>query len=358
MLAGTAYLVRGLQLVLGTSKRALTERAEEMGNEDDDIPLAHRGGDSSNTPEVSSPAPSTVTLELPDQISEPVSPPRTQDSAQVRGTGGPPEEAQTLQEPSIQPTMRQDTLPPTRAQRWAVKIDRNLDIFTYSTTFLLIGIPVYYTTGYAMPVQLSLNILAYFAALSLPSKYKQYLHPVLVASAITILGIWILALCRGDTLREGLLAYTTKTRYLQLWKGDKGLHKPGAGDIFSSVLDVSIVALALPMFQYRKELRRHAISILLPSLTLSTASLFSYPPLCHTLGISPQRSLSFAARSLTLALATPATSNLGGDLNLVAVLCIMSGILGVLVGPTILRLLRIPEGQFWSHSLSVNMMND
>lgn len=74
------------------------------------------------------------------------------------------------------------------------------------------------------------------------------------------------------------------------------------------------------------------------------ASLFGYPALCYAVGISSQRSLSFATRSLTLALATPSTMNLGGDLDLVAVLCIMSGILGVLIGPTMLRWLKIPEG--------------
>lgn len=63
------------------------------------------------------------------------------------------------------------------------------------------------------------------------------------------------------------------------------------------------------------------------------------------IGISPGRSLSFPSRSLTLALATPATQNLGGDLSLVAVLCILSGIMGVLIGPQLLDLLRIPQGK-------------
>jgi putative effector of murein hydrolase len=61
--------------------------------------------------------------------------------------------------------------------------------------------------------------------------------------------------------------------------------------------------------------------------------------------MSPSRSLSFPSRSLTLALATPATQNLGGDLGLVAVLCILSGILGVLIGPQLLDLLGIPQGK-------------
>src|SRR5450432_11426 len=38
----TAYMVRFLQWLLGSSKRATVERAEEMGNEDDGIPLTAR----------------------------------------------------------------------------------------------------------------------------------------------------------------------------------------------------------------------------------------------------------------------------------------------------------------------------
>ncbi|KAI9873169.1 MAG: hypothetical protein M1830_000753 [Pleopsidium flavum] len=347
MLAATAYFFRGLQIILKTSKRGITERAEELGTENDQIPLTQGTRTQVNT--FDTPSAATSTLDVPNlnQTTDLAAPPRTQDPAQVRGTGGPPTSASLSETIILPPPLRQDPLPLTRAQKWAAVINRNLDTYTYSTLFLLIGIPIYYANGYAMPLHLTLNILAYFAALSLPARYKRVLHPVLVSSALTILGIWVLAVCRRESLHEGLRAYSTKTRYLQLWNGagkKEGLRRPGAGDVFGSVLDVSIVALALPMFQYRNELKRHFLSIIIPNLTISVASLFGYPLLCHAIGISSKRSLSFAARSLTLALATPATANLGGDLNLVAVLCIMSGILGVLVGPVLLKWLRIPDG--------------
>jgi putative effector of murein hydrolase len=217
----------------------------------------------------------------------------------------------------------------------------------------LIGMPLYYATGYAAALQLSLNVLAYFTALSLPSRWQRFLHPVLVSSAITILSIWLFALTRGSTLTAALHAYSTKTGYLKLWTGHPNLPKPGAGDLFASLLDASIVALALPMFQYRHELRRHFLPIALPNILIATASLFGYPAICVSLGISPARSLSFASRSLTLALATPATSNLGGDLNLVAVLCIMSGIIGVLVGSQLLRWLKIPEDDYVTRGVTL-----
>jgi len=83
---------------------------------------------------------------------------------------------------------------------------------------------------------------------------------------------------------------------------------------------------------------------MIPNISIAIASFFLYPLLCHSIGISPARSLSFPSRSLTLALAQPATQNLGGDLSLVAVLALLSGIMGVLVGPQMLKMLRIPEG--------------
>lgn len=85
--------------------------------------------------------------------------------------------------------------------------------------------------------------------------------------------------------------------------------------------------------------------IFIPTISIAIGSLFGYPFLCHAIGISTARSLSFPSRSLTLALATPATQNLGGDLSLVAVLCILSGIMGVLIGPQLLDLLNIPQGE-------------
>lgn len=353
MFATTAYFTRGLQLLLGSSKRAIIERAEEMGVEDDDIPLTQLTRNPP-TPEASS-TDLGETDYSPGEASQNIAlPSRTQNPSQVRITNGPPEsETLTTTTPS-QPRPRQDPLPPTRPQKWATLINIHLDTLTYALLFLLIGLPIYYSTSYTMPAHLTLSILTYFLALSLPPRHKRIIHPVLLSSSLTILLIWLLALSKRSTLHAALLTYSTKTRYVQLFNDDgPHLPPPGAGDVFGSVLDVSIVALALPMFQYRLELKRHFPGIILPNVLMATGSLFGYPSLCRALGISPARSLSFASRSLTLALATPATQNLGGDLQLVAVLCIMSGVMGVLVGPTLLTWLRIPEDDYVTRGVTL-----
>lgn len=260
MMCVTAYLTRGLQLLLGSSKRTMTERAEEMGDENDMIPLTQRNNSMpselpsrsasmSGLPSSGLPSPSS-----PDDLA---SPGRAQDPSQVTGTGGPPVDDRAEE---IQPfILRQNPIPPSRAQNWAAKLNAHLDLVTYGILFI-VSLPVYYAADYAMPTQLTLTVLAYFAALALPPKWRRFLHPVMVSSAVTIVGIWVLALCRGDSLQDGLGAYSTKARYFQLWDGGSDLRRPGAGDVFGSILDVSIVALALPMFQYRKELNRHVSS--------------------------------------------------------------------------------------------------
>lgn len=214
MFAVTAWLVRGLQILVGSSKRAITERAEEMGAENDAIPLA-----------VSSNLTSTDTI----------SPIQEQEQAVIRDSRDPSNSPETESPPpeAISSTIpvQQDPLPLTRAQIWAAFINRNLDILTYSVMFLFIGIPVYYATGYAMPIQLTFNVLAYFAAQSLPVRWKQFLHPVLLSSGITIIGLWILGLIRGNNLDEILGTYKTGTRYTAYWDGEKNLPLPGAGDI-------------------------------------------------------------------------------------------------------------------------------
>lgn len=200
-----------------------------------------------------------------------------------------------------------------------------------------------------MPLHLTTTVLMYLAALSLPPTWKQILHPVLVSAFATVLAIWLFGLVRGQQLSPVLQEYTTGLKYLQLWEAAH-IHttrdlRPGAGDVLGTVLDASIVSLALPMHQYRRELVAHFAAIVLPSVALAVGSLYAYPALCFAVGIAPARSLAFASRSLTLALAIPATENLGGDRNTVAAVAIMSGIVGALVGGRVLSWLRIPEGE-------------
>ncbi|KAH6712067.1 LrgB-like family-domain-containing protein, partial [Leptodontidium sp. MPI-SDFR-AT-0119] len=353
VMAATAYLVRGLQLLLGSSKRAITARAEEMGNESDGIPLTDITPGRNNSDATIPTSGASTPRFIDDSTNDLIAPQRAQDPSLIRGTGGPPEDNITPPATLRQNPLLQAPLPLTRAQRWAAFINSNIDRFTYLTLSLFVGLPIYYGTGYAMPAQLTLTIMAYFTALALPPNWKRVFHPVLVSAAITVLGVYILGVIHGDSLSQSLHSFKTGTSYLDLWHGKKNLKAPGAGDILVSVLDAGIVALALPMFAYRQELKRHFFAIVIPNVSVSIGSLFGYPAVCYAIGISAERSLAFAARSLTLALATPAVQNLGGDVNTIAALAIMSGILGALVGTQMLDWMRIPEDDYVTRGVTL-----
>ncbi|KAK2056038.1 hypothetical protein LY76DRAFT_618143 [Colletotrichum caudatum] len=352
MIALAAYLTRGLQLLLGSSKRAITERAEEMGNETDEIPIADTPPRTDSVPgsRTISAAPSSLSLNTL------APPPRSLNashnfapaaSSPITPSG---EEAETPQNAALPP---QVPVPMPRAQLWAAWICGHLNRLIYAAVFTFLGLPLYYTTGYAMPLHLSLILLIYFAAMSIPAHWRQYLHPVLVSSLFSVLGIWALAAIKGDGLPDTLRSFRTGANYTNLWLHASSGRSPGAGDILGTVLDASIVSLALPMYQYRRELRHNFAAVVLPNAAMAVGCLFSYPRICYAVGISAERSLAFASRSLTLALATPATANLGGDLNTVAAVAIMSGIVGVLFGQRMLAWMRIPEDDYITRGVTL-----
>ncbi|KAH7322770.1 LrgB-like family-domain-containing protein [Stachybotrys elegans] len=324
MMALAAYLTRALQLLVGTSKR--TPPAE------DDVSVA---------PSSFSQAASTVPLQTLPRLQLDGTPPAT-------SLEEPPRHAA----PSMLPAQAAPEL--ARAERWARRATTHFNTVLFACLLLFVGVPLYFSLGYAMPLHLSINTLAFFAAMAIPLPWRQYLHPVLVASLLTVLVIWPLALARGRSLPATLSEYRVGAKYLQLWSRAT-TQAPGAGDVYATLLDASIVSLALPMFQYRRELRAHFLPIVLPSVLIAVGSLFAYPPLCFAVGITAPRSLAFASRSLTLALATPATENLGGDVNTVAALAIISGIFGVLVGQRMLAAMRIPEDDYVTRGVTLGV---
>lgn len=169
---------------------------------------------------------------------------------------------------TVDETSHQD-LVSERCKKLTAILVRYKDSISYSIIFV-IGLPIYLVTGVGLPVQLGVNVLAYFVAFSLPQKQKKYIHPVLGCSALSIIGIWLLALLYSgihgipaqEALKVGLKEYSKGKKYLVLFDDanqSSGWQAkiPGAGDIFSSLLDIGIVGLGLPMFKYRQELKRH-----------------------------------------------------------------------------------------------------
>ncbi|KAK9473440.1 LrgB-like family-domain-containing protein [Dipodascopsis tothii] len=317
MMTACVYTVMALQKVLGVSKRAVVQRVEELPPyEDEDFYAATPA----TSRRVSLEAETIELTELP---------------------------ARPEPEPTRQPS--------ARAKRVAALVSRHFDVGLHVLIFLTVGLPVLYTTGYTLVAHMTLSALTLYLGMAFPPRVRRVLHPLFTCSGLTILGIYLLALTRGQTLTDGLDAYNTGRVYTALADAEYAGVLPGAGDVLKSMLHVSIVSLALPMFTYRADLRQYFLLLMIPNLLAGVVSFFAYPPICYAIGISATRSLAFVSRSVTLALASPLVMSLGGSQSLAAVTAVLSGVVGVLVGKQILRALKVREDDYLTIGITLGV---
>lgn len=239
--------------------------------------------------------------------------------------------------------------------------DNHLHHILYGLGFLA-TIFAYYFSWYVMPFQFFTAVCAFMIIVDFPFNInpgiKKFLHPVICSVALTWIVMLVSVMIKHHKvsyfLRE-LKDYKTGRTYLHLFDNDQFAYHvwPGAGDIFSTCMDVSIVGLSMPMYTHRLDLKRHFLSLIPPILLLCAASLTLYPLICSRIGISSDRSIGFVGRSITLALGTPTIQNLDGSVTIMAVTTVISGIIGVLSGGPMLDLLRVPEDDYVTRGVTL-----
>ncbi|KAF3769451.1 hypothetical protein M406DRAFT_244760 [Cryphonectria parasitica EP155] len=99
-------------------------------------------------------------------------------------------------------------------------------------------------------------------------------------------------------------------------------------DIATSILNAGIVSWGLKLFEYRHQIvSRGGLTVLITSSIVAIFNIIAWPLLAHRIGVRPAASnLSFAARSVTIALSIPAMGSLGGDASVNAVGVVVNGI--------------------------------
>lgn len=102
----------------------------------------------------------------------------------------------------------------------------------------------------------------------------------------------------------------------------------GAGDVATSILNAGIVSWGLKLFEYRHQIvSSGGLTVLATSLLASLLNVVAWPLLARAVGVRPASwDLSFAARSVTIALGGPAMKSLGGDPGVNAVGVVVNGI--------------------------------
>ncbi|KAG6364649.1 hypothetical protein INS49_006252 [Diaporthe citri] len=102
----------------------------------------------------------------------------------------------------------------------------------------------------------------------------------------------------------------------------------GAGDVATSILNAGIVSWGLKLFEYRHQIvSSGGFTVVVTSLLASLLNVVVWPLLAYAIGVRPASwDLSFAARSVTIALGGPALKSLGGDAGINAVGVVVNGV--------------------------------
>lgn len=228
--------------------------------------------------------------------------------------------------------------------------------FIYFTLFI-IGIPIYFVLNIALPLFMSINLLTFLAAITIvPPKIRRFLHPILSTSIATVLIIWAFAAMKGLGLKDCLNQfYSVDAKYSTLWSlsGYSG-PIPGAGDILFSTLDAGIVALAVPMYRYRKELRENLARMLVILLPCAAMSLFLWSSIAHLMGMDAIRSLAFAPRFMSTPLAIELANNIGADESITVILVVITGVIAAILKEQFFyRLMRVKRDDFLTVGLTM-----
>ena len=168
-------------------------------------------------------------------------------------------------------------------------------------------------------LHLSLTITAYLFSdwLYQKSGNRSLLHPVLVAVVLIVLILGV-----------------TGTGYPTYFEGAQFVH---------FFLGPATVALAVPLYRNFGQLKKLWLPLSLGLVAGSVTAALSAVLFAWLLGASPQTLLALAPKSVTAPVAMGITEKLGGPASLTAILVVSTGILGAVVGPTVLNWCRVDE---------------
>ncbi|WP_138495589.1 CidB/LrgB family autolysis modulator [Paenibacillus pinistramenti] len=147
------------------------------------------------------------------------------------------------------------------------------------------------------------------------SKPRVYFSPLLVTPIILVVCL--------------LLAKVSYTSYSQ------------GGKLLSDFLQPATIAFAVPLYKYFNVLKKYMVEIVVSVLSGSVAAMISSAFLAKWMHLDASLINSLVPRSVTTPIAMNVSQVIGGIPSITAIFVIITGILGTMIGPVILKLFRI-----------------
>ncbi len=115
------------------------------------------------------------------------------------------------------------------------------------------------------------------------------------------------------------------------------------GDMILFLLGPSVVALGVPLYQRRAEVKQRLLPIFAGITAGSIVSIITVAGIILLMGGSEQLALTVAPKSVTTPIAISLSTKFGGIVPLTAAVVVMTGCLGAVIGPGLCRLLKIDD---------------
>ncbi|WP_416367206.1 CidB/LrgB family autolysis modulator [Paenibacillus sanfengchensis] len=116
------------------------------------------------------------------------------------------------------------------------------------------------------------------------------------------------------------------------------------GKWLSAMLQPATIAFAVPLYKYYNVLKKHAVEILVSVLTGSVVAMCTSVILAEWMHLDSRLISSLVPRSVTTPIAMSVSQVIGGVPNITAVFVIITGLLGAMLGPLVVKMFRI-EGE-------------
>ena len=162
----------------------------------------------------------------------------------------------------------------------------------------------------------TLSLLSYFIGSVLKKKFKLGIfNPLLISIIITII---VLAVSGVD-----YDVYNQGARYL------------------SWFLTPATVCLAIPLYKQLHLLKKHGAAVAVSITSGVATSAVSIFLMCRVLGLSHTHYVTLLPKSITTAIGMGVSEEAGGIVTLTVISIIITGVLGNMVGETVLKLAKI-----------------
>ncbi|MDE4133795.1 LrgB family protein [Phaeobacter sp. QD34_3] len=167
-------------------------------------------------------------------------------------------------------------------------------------------------------------------------------HLTLTLAAFQLASALFEKMGRNPLLNPVLGAVLVVVAVLVLTETDYGTYFEGA-QFVHFLLGPATVALAVPLYRQWQRVRRSALAIAVSLLAGSLTAILSAVLVAWLLGGSEAVLASLAPKSVTAPVAMGIAEKLGGLPSLTAVLVIVTGILGAMLGPKVLDMMGVVD---------------